>query len=602
MNLNLVRSGVLGLAVCCDNASAIGLGEITLHSRLGQNLRAEIAIIGEAGELSNAACFSLNPSPSADLPVVTGARLRLARHNDGYRLFVTGKQPVAEPILVLGLQAKCGIDLRRDYILMPAPPASHAGLPVAADNLPTHISAPGKDSLQAEAGDTLESLAETLYPDSPARQRHALARLLRANPQLAGDSPLPAGATIRLPRSIRRQAGGDFRLAVGSGNEAEYLAETAESNRSPERRKALPPSSRMTSRTNGDRVILGTGPAETRANEKAVSESGMFKDMEERLLRMESTLHELNHEMGKLHDTIAITTEVLAAKNQLRMAESLQPPAAAASIPPLPAPEPWASISDRNWLELILSMLLGGSVVAGLASFFERRRKSRHVTSSLLVRHREAIPSRAGTANKGEKLAPPPNSLHLPLVAPPGLVSEVAPAKPTAIDFPIPQTPSTAAEARTNENDSVLDLAEIMLSFGRVRGAAEMLAAHIDATAPNNIQPWRMLLDLYQRGDMRDEFETLRRRIREDFNVSLPEWHAGGAAELCAGLKSLEDYAHIVRHLLDSWGKQECLDYLHELVHDSRAGHRDGFPLEVLEEIVLLTHVLADGHGLQSPV
>jgi hypothetical protein len=41
------------------------------------------------------------------------------------------------------------------------------------------------------------------------------------------------------------------------------------------------------------------------------------------------------------------------------------------------------------------------------------------------------------------------------------------------------------------------------------------------------------------------------------------------------------------------------MDYLYDLVHDNRDGQRSGFPLEVVEEIVLLMLVLEEAYGLQ---
>jgi len=41
------------------------------------------------------------------------------------------------------------------------------------------------------------------------------------------------------------------------------------------------------------------------------------------------------------------------------------------------------------------------------------------------------------------------------------------------------------------------------------------------------------------------------------------------------------------------------MDYLDKLVHDTRDGQRSGFPLEVVEEIVLLMLILEDAYGLQ---
>jgi len=136
-----------------------------------------------------------------------------------------------------------------------------------------------------------------------------------------------------------------------------------------------------------------------------------------------------------------------------------------------------------------------------------------------------------------------------------------------------------------------------MLSFGRIRGAAETLATYIDESSPTHIRPWLMLLDLYRRGNMREEFETLAPRVAERFNAHIPAWE--DTPNPVTGLKSLEDYAHIVWRLVHTWGSQACLDYLYDLVKDTRTGQRSGFPLEVVEEIAFLMRILEEGYGLQ---
>ena len=77
-------------------------------------------------------------------------------------------------------------------------------------------------------------------------------------------------------------------------------------------------------------------------------------------------------------------------------------------------------------------------------------------------------------------------------------------------------------------------------------------------------------------------------RLRQKFNLQAPSWEEGAAI---AGLRSLEDYPHIVDQLTAIWGTRTGRDYLHRLLHDNRAGQRTGFPLEVVEEILLLQHV-----------
>ena len=106
-----------------------------------------------------------------------------------------------------------------------------------------------------------------------------------------------------------------------------------------------------------------------------------------------------------------------------------------------------------------------------------------------------------------------------------------------------------------------------------------------------------MLLGLYRRGGMRGEYERLVPRLRQNFNLQAPGW-AEAAGE--GGLRSLEDYPHVVAQITATWGTRTGRDYLDRLLHDNRGGQRTGFPLEVVEEILLLQHV-ADSGWLADP-
>ncbi len=83
-----------------------------------------------------------------------------------------------------------------------------------------------------------------------------------------------------------------------------------------------------------------------------------------------------------------------------------------------------------------------------------------------------------------------------------------------------------AEEIHLKESASLVELAEIMLSFGRVQGAAETLALHIEENSPDNIKHWIALLDLYRRGNMQDDFEAFAPKVRARFNLEIPSWDA----------------------------------------------------------------------------
>lgn len=584
-----------------DYALAIGFGQIVLHSRVGEPLRAEVPIIGTAGEPIDTACFSLANIPGADLPVVSNARVRLAKNGSEARVVITGNRPLAEPVFIVGLRAHCGIDLQRDYVLMPPPPVSLAmadsqeAPAQAAAASPQRKATRNFVDYRAQEGETLVTIAEARLPGDPAAQQRLLAAMERANPNLAADQPLAGDTAIRIPNQRSNAAPKERReaLAARSSPEADAAPPPARPKRPPV--KAAPAPS-----GGGDRLVLGAPPDELAAGEKAAPRRPGNAEMEERMLKLEMTLQLLNQEVEKLNTALTLTTEALEAQNKLQAAQALQAPSGSAT-PTIEAavakPVRIESRENSNWVELLTSALLGGGIAVGIAHLLGRRHRrldEDDVLPALNSYRREAPPSAENTSTSLERA---------PATAP---ADNFAPAPPAAggVDIPL----DIAEDATTkpgnvavsyDDGNSALELAEIMLSFGRLRGAAETLAQYIEDNTPDNIQPWSMLLDLYRRGDMPEEFEKLAGSMRRRFNVHVPAWDDSGTP--VSGLKSIEDYAHIIWRIGNSWGSQECMDYLHDLVHDNRAGTRSGFPLEVVEEIVLLMRTLEEGYEVKRP-
>lgn len=598
MNPRMLRTSALVAALFSGNALAVGFGEIVLLSRIGEPLRAEVPIISSNGEGVESACFSLAAIRGSDLPVVSTARFRLNRSGGNLTLSISGTQPIAEPIFVIGLRAHCGIDLQRDYVLMPSPPlqlaeAGGAAASQRASATPTTRKSRNFREWTARGGETLESIAEGQSAGDLAEQRRLLSAMKRANPDLVETEVLSEGRTVRIPLLARKPAESSTRESFPPQTLADEPPPPPRPKK-PAAPKAKPVASATTSPGGGaDRIVLGAAPEDIHPELKPPSPTrASAGEVEERMLKLETTLNLLNQEVEKLNSALALTTEALAAQQKLMTAQSLQqPPSNAPALPP-PPPAPPTS-GGGNWLELLLSALLGGGMAAGIAHLVSRR-NTRSREASIILPH--AAQPQQTAATTVEPVAAP--AVSVPAVS----VEPAAAAK--AVDIPLEplatqDIPGSAVRVDYNDGNSALELAEIMLSFGRIRGAAETLAMYIEENAPDNVQPWTMLLDLYRRADMRSDFDSLAAAMRDRFNVRIPTWEESTAP--VSGLKSLEDYAHIVWRITNSWGEQECMDYLHELVHDNRAGNRSGFPLEVIEEIVLLMHLLEDAHGVGRP-
>lgn len=578
------RLSALSIALLSASQSwAIGFGDIILHSRIGEPLRAEVPINADASEHLEATCFTLAPLNGSDLPVISNAKTRLVREGERYRLHITGSKPVSEPIFLIGLRAGCGIDLQRDFVMMPAEPLVLAA-PAPSSNGATAAppSPRGQkgaiQEMRASEGDTLESIAETLVPNNLAQQRRMLAALKRANPQLSGRPALPDGTLVAIP---------DVKQRVSAERDNLTAAQEKPASQPP----PPPPPPKVTKPAatpkpaGGDRVLLGAPPEDVKPGGKAVPPAGSKEEFDQRMARMEETIKLLNTQIEALDKALLLTTETLALRQKLE--------AAGAASGALPAPvakpaEPPPPADDSNWLEILFSALAGGLIAGGLAHLLGRRREQRMEAGRPLALPREPdLP-------QGEPDLPE-DSPAIASTAP----TPAAP-KPVAVPRePFSRAPEDAQQINVefNQDESAIALAEIMLSFGRPQGAAETLARHIEETASDNPRPWLMLLDLYRRSGLKGEYTRLLPAMRRKFNIQAPAWEE--LETPVSGLKSLEEYEHIAARITATWGTQEGMDYLYQLVHDNRDGQRSGFPLEVVEEIVLLLLVLEAGYGLQ---
>lgn len=288
-----------------SGAGAAGFGELTLHSRIGENLLAEVPILGNGKELADPNCYALSPNPGSDLPVITNARLRLTHNKDSYRLLIVGSRPIAEPVFAISVRINCGFDLRHDYVLMPDAP-----LPLA-------------------------ELIESAAPAQGNRSRDL---------ETAADRPAPAKKKQRAKAGKRN----NNQASLGRHQSGTTMSRTASQD--------WPA---------GDRLTLSAAPLELRPGESAAPANA--KEIEERLLKMETTLHTLNQEIETLNTSLQLSTEMQSAKQDLQLAQSAQPTLASAITP--------RDASD-GWLELLVSSLLGGSLAIGAAAYLGRHKQT----------------------------------------------------------------------------------------------------------------------------------------------------------------------------------------------------------------------------------
>lgn len=625
-----IALGLLGVA----QTHAAGIGELNVASRLGQPLRAEIRILSTLDENIRASCFRLVPAQEAsDIPALTRARMSLQTRNGQSFLVISTAEPVMDPILTLTLQAGCDMGLTREFtVLLPAPAAEDLPLvageaspaPAAVAEAAPQPSAPAsrKSATSAAAGEwqvaegeSLRSVAETLYPNDKRSQRRFTAAAVAANPAVFpggvkdAEQPLPAGTRLQIPaprpaaaeRSAPRPA-----PAARPSTPPAVVAPAAPATDSvlaalPDRPHPLLEKMQQAQQAQqgGDRLQVGSKPVAPSAvlsvekQRERAREQQLIMDLEDkvsayqevldRIKKLEAHEAELKFELGRLD---AALTE--AEKTAAQPGASPAPVAAAATQPPAavpPAPVPAVTVetstvparTGSDLPEWVIALLAGGVAVALTALLTRSRRKGSASATQQVTNPTLPLPSQGEAAEVLSGATAEAPGAH---VQDETETSNIVRFAPSARDDDI---------IDVAEHESAMELAEIMLSFGRLKGAAQTLADFVEANPKQSIEPWLKLLEIYREAGMRREFETTAKRLNHFYNVGVIAWEEN---DRDAGIESLERFSHIRDRLVSTWGTPDCLEYLHRLLLDNRNGSRSGFSLTVLDEILFLTSIL----------
>lgn len=172
------------------------------------------------------------------------------------------------------------------------------------------------------------------------------------------------------------------------------------------------------------------------------------------------------------------------------------------------------------------------------------------------------------------------------------------------------------------EANPVMELAEIMLSFGRVKGAAQALQEYIDSNPQEALKPWIRLMEVYRMAGMRKEFEKVARDLNKNFNVEVQRWEQAVEPEnegpvdvildtepaatgnpLAGGkIEGIEGMPAITEQVLMRWNDGSVIEYMNQLLRDNRGGTRLGFSLPVISDILFLVELKEVSKKIESEV
>ncbi|MCS8148637.1 FimV family protein [Pseudomonas aeruginosa] len=472
-------------------ASALGVGDITLHSALNQPLDADIELldVGDLGadeiEVRLAGADVFAAAGVERLQFLNELRFSpVLQGRGGNRIHVSSSRPVQEPYLNFLVEvARPNGRIVREFTVLLDPlgytprmlPAARSGIepqrqsstPVPAPRSAAAVVDPALlepgDEYLARPNDNLWAISGRLRGAGNADRAQLMEALYQLNPQAfvnADRHRLKAGARLRLPAGYQPERG-----APGAVKEVAV--------------EVLPPA---------DAAVVENAPAalveaQRQADAEAEALARQREELSQRMDDLQRQLQALQEQLQQRDHQVAELQQQLARRQAVRPAAP--PPAAAAPSVAQPVETP----TDSQYWRWMIVLLL---VLALLGVLLLRRRREeapvpavepkRRIALNLPLRRAPRPPAAAPAPAKVEEQARPPVA---------------APSSPPPSPPPAPAAAPRAAMAAADK----LDGADIYIAYGRY-GQARDLLRQVLAEQPQRLSArMKLLLVLAELGD-----------------------------------------------------------------------------------------------------
>ncbi|MGU1009114.1 FimV/HubP family polar landmark protein [Pseudomonas aeruginosa] len=472
-------------------ASALGVGDITLHSALNQPLDADIELldVGDLGadeiEVRLAGADVFAAAGVERLQFLNELRFSpVLQGRGGNRIHVSSSRPVQEPYLNFLVEvARPNGRIVREFTVLLDPlgytprmlPAARSGIepqrqsstPAPAPRSAAAVVDPALlepgDEYLARPNDNLWAISGRLRGAGNADRAQLMEALYQLNPQAfvnADRHRLKAGARLRLPAGYQPERG-----APGAVKEAAV--------------EVLPPA---------DAAVVENAPAalveaQRQADAEAEALARQREELSQRMDDLQRQLQALQEQLQQRDHQVAELQQQLARRQAVRPAAP--PPAAAAPSVAQPVETP----TDSQYWRWMIVLLL---VLALLGVLLLRRRREeapvpavepkRRVALNLPLRRAPRPPAAAPAPAKVEEQARPPVA---------------APSSPPPSPPPAPAAAPRVAMAAADK----LDGADIYIAYGRY-GQARDLLRQVLAEQPQRLSArMKLLLVLAELGD-----------------------------------------------------------------------------------------------------
>ena len=550
-----VKTALAILAISAQtNVFALGLGNIEVASHLGQPLRASIKVQG-ASALKSADCFSVLNDASAENQI-NNANFKLSKVVDDVAILtVTTNQVMNEPIANLSIMAECDANMRRDYVVLLDPV------------LGVDIENTNQNEVETEVLAVVEkqnNVAQRVSKVASASNNVQTVKVAKTTKKRA--------ASKKHNQDVVLTAGYDKTAAATTNSESVPAKKTPETVKQTGPRLSISAGEATDMPLQGAKLQLDRQLHFTPENAPLSLTKVLSNDIE---IQDEVTV--INNRMAHLNkqlDTLALQNKTLQANNQAVTQQLNQ-----------------ANSGDKlDWLGYIL----GGALLFAsfnIANKWRRRRLNAQMgfadtelsENSAYANLSTKFDSNDAFFDFDKDLAfnkdTEDTTQHIDLFEEDmGLNHNELDAGQRAEQFSVEEF---------NDEQNILDHADVFLSHGRTSLAIQLLQNHLIEHPKKSVTEWLFLLDLLAKDNMQAMYEQTALECKEYFNIRVADFSNDEGSEK----HHLEDFPRLIAGLEQVWGTPAAQVFLDDLIYNSRLETRVGFEKNVVEELLLLKNI-----------
>lgn len=541
------------LALHTNASFALSLGEATLKSYLGEPLNVKLSVT-DVEKMPDMSCFAITDNSEATS--FKKANTSLSANKDGFTLTITTQSVITEPILNLRASYTCEPQLSRDYVLLLDPITSNSK--ATSDAITTQVnniaSTPKSKSTNSQEFTNTTNIANNTADTKPVKAKRKLKK--RNAPAISSaDQKMMEAYTGKAAQPTQQTPNN---TPVNSGATAEVSPDT--------------PSKPYLSISGGN-AAQTTIDKKPNLNLQFATEIDINRPPPIAPVNVTDNLDEVTVMTNRLahleKQILSLQTQNTQLKNEAALAQKQ------------------AQESQSNWLNYLLVIIgigLGLAALEWLRRGSITKRLTKQEQNWFNVENEDAEddePTQAPATTKVDSnyKAPKNDNFSESFLDDQDYDNEhIVPVK-TGILSP--------AMPINDEQDSIIDNADVFIEHHRPQLAIQLLQNHLNDFPSESPIIWVKLLSLISTEGTEAEYEATTIEANKYFNIRVPSFNDRDLEDT----SSIENFANIVARLEGVWGSPFAVKFLNDLIYDQYAQPAEGFTSNNFEELLFLKKI-----------